>query len=90
MGANSKHEISIITGIYTFESEVNFQNYLKELGVPYVLRSLASMATPVITISKDCQVKKNVKRPETMYVEICCYKLFNYSFLDGACQFIKK
>merc|ERR1712038_1888891 len=55
MGANSKHEISLITGIYTFESEVNFQNYLKELGVPYVLRSLASMATPVITISKDCQ-----------------------------------
>ena len=62
MGANSKHEISIITGIYTFESEVNFQNYLKELGVPYVLRSLASMATPVITISKDCQVTSKLQK----------------------------
>ena len=48
--------MSLIMGIYTFESEENFQNYLSKLGVPYVLRSLASMATPVVTISKDCKV----------------------------------
>jgi len=53
--ASTTPEMSLITGIYTFESEDNFQKYLKKLGVPYVLRSLASMATPVITISKNCQ-----------------------------------
>ena len=55
--ASTTPEMSLITGIYTFESEDNFQKYLKKLGVPYVLRSLASMATPVITISKNCQVR---------------------------------
>ena len=78
-GANIKDEMSLITGIYTFESKENFQNYLKELGVPYVLRSLASMATPVITISKDCPVKKNSRGQSTVYVETGCFKLL-YSF----------
>ena len=54
--ASTTPGISHITGIYTFESEENFQNYLKKLGVPYVLRSLSSLATPVVTISKNCQV----------------------------------
>ena len=56
--ASTTPGMSLITGIYTYESEENFQNYLKKLGVPYVLRSLASMATPVMTISKNCQVRE--------------------------------
>ena len=40
---------------YDFESSTNFDNYLKELGVNFVLRKLAGLATPAITISTDCQ-----------------------------------
>jgi hypothetical protein len=47
-------EKSLITGIYNYESSENFQNYLKELGVSWVLRNLAGLATPVVTIAKDC------------------------------------
>ena len=56
--ASTTPGMSLIPGIYTYESEENFQNYLKKLGVPYVLRTLASMATPVMTISKNCQVRE--------------------------------
>lgn len=47
--------MSLIAGTYTFERQSNFQNYLKELGVPYVLRTLAGIARPVVTVSRDCQ-----------------------------------
>jgi hypothetical protein len=50
-------ERSLITGIYNYESSTNFQKYLKELGVPYMLRTLAGLATPVVTISKTCEEK---------------------------------
>ena len=49
--------MSLIPGTYTFERQSNFQNYLKELGVPYVLRTLAGIARPVVTVSRDCQVR---------------------------------
>ncbi len=49
---------SHITGSYYFKSSENFQDYLKELGVSYVLRSLAGLASPVVTISKNCDGKK--------------------------------
>ena len=51
--------MSHITGTFAFERQTNFQNYLKELGVPYVLRTLAGIARPVVTITKDGQVHKN-------------------------------
>ena len=49
--------MSLITGTFAFERQTNFQNYLKELGVPYVLRTLAGIARPVVTISRDSQVQ---------------------------------
>lgn len=45
---------SFVEGIYNYESSVNFNNYLKELGVSYLLRTFASMASPVVTIIKNC------------------------------------
>ena len=53
---SSQCKMSLIAGTYTFERQSNFQNYLKELGVPYVLRTLAGIARPVVTVSRDCQV----------------------------------
>ena len=53
--------MSLITGTFAFERQTNFQNYLKELGVPYVLRTLAGIARPVVTISRDSQVHKYKK-----------------------------
>ena len=54
--------MSLIAGTYTFERQSNFQNYLKELGVPYVLRTLAGIARPVVTVSRDCQVRGHTER----------------------------
>ena len=50
--------MSLITGTFAFERQSNFQNYLKELGVSYVLRTLAGIARPVVTISRDSHVCK--------------------------------
>ena len=45
----------MITGIYDYQSSVNFDNYLKQLGVNYVLRKLAALASPTVTIGTNCQ-----------------------------------
>ena len=45
---------NLIPGIYDYESSVNFDNYLKALGVNYVLRKLAGLAYPVVTIEPLC------------------------------------
>ena len=41
---------SLIAGEYTYQSSVNFDNYLKEMGLSYILRQMAAVARPVITI----------------------------------------
>jgi hypothetical protein len=51
----------LIPGIYDYESSVNFDNYLAELGVNYVLRKLAGLAYPTVTISKQCQDIDNIQ-----------------------------
>ena len=43
---------NLIPGIYDYESSVNFDNYLAALGVNYVLRKLAGLAYPVVTITR--------------------------------------
>ncbi|QQP42344.1 Fatty acid-binding protein, partial [Caligus rogercresseyi] len=44
----------LLTGTFTYGHSSNFEPYLKELGVPYLLRSLAQLASPTVTISKFC------------------------------------
>ena len=44
----------LIPGIYDYESSQNFENYLQELGVNYILRKLARLASPAVTISNSC------------------------------------
>ncbi len=45
--------LSLIEGIYKYEKSFNFNEYLKELGVSYMLRTFAGLATPIITITKN-------------------------------------
>ncbi|CAB4058047.1 unnamed protein product [Lepeophtheirus salmonis] len=51
---------SLLTGTFTYGHSNNFEAYLKELGVPYLLRSLALLASPVVTISKKCPFESSV------------------------------
>ena len=44
-------------GVFSYGSSQNFNNYLKELGVSYLLRTFAGMASPIVTISRDCNGK---------------------------------
>lgn len=45
----------LITGSYSYANSVNFENYLRQLGVAYFLRQLAMLAHPVVTITaKNC------------------------------------
>lgn len=44
----------LILGKYHLESTENFDEYLYELGVSYILRNLARLAKPTITISRTC------------------------------------
>ncbi|XP_054158694.1 fatty acid-binding protein-like [Oppia nitens] len=41
------------TGKFKLTSSDNFDEFLKELGVNFVLRNLAKTSTPVVEISKD-------------------------------------
>ncbi len=55
LSSSAAEGVSIV-GTYKFENSSNLDAFLKEVGVPYMLRSLSGMAMPIITISKDCQV----------------------------------
>ena len=48
-----------VPGVYSFESSTNFDNYLKALGVGFIMRQLAGLAQPVVTISLDCDKQDN-------------------------------
>jgi len=53
-GPSIINSTSLIEGTYNLESSENFNAYLQELGVSYILRNLASLAKPTVTISRDC------------------------------------
>ena len=77
--------MSLITGTFAFERQTNFQNYLKELGVPYVLRTLAGIARPVVTISRDSQVQyTKIKSSCTAKTKICNHSPYFQSANDQA------
>jgi len=50
---NSSQELHI-NGTYFYEKSENFDEYLTELGVGYFLRQLASLAFPILTVSRSC------------------------------------
>ena len=39
-------------GVFKYNSEYRFEEYLTELGVPWYLRALAKYASPTVTIKK--------------------------------------
>ena len=44
----------LIPGIYIYETSQNFDSYLEELGVNYILRQFAGWVTPIVNISTTC------------------------------------
>ena len=48
-------QCDLIPGIYDYQSSINFDNYLKALGVNSILRTLAGLASPIVSISTNCQ-----------------------------------
>jgi hypothetical protein len=52
--ANSNHNSNsnLIEGTFQLATAHNFEAYLAELGVNYVLRRLASLANPTVSISR--------------------------------------
>ena len=53
-----------VEGEFHYKSAVNFDPYLKELGVPYLLRTMAGLATPIVTISSDCPEETEAQENE--------------------------
>ena len=50
--SSSRSHSNLIEGTFQLESEHNFEAYLAELGVNIILRRLASLANPTVTISR--------------------------------------
>ena len=50
--ATSKIKAPLFTGTFYLESSDNFEAYLTELGVGYILRQLALLALPIVTIDR--------------------------------------
>ena len=47
-------DFSAAPGTYNYESAANFDSYLRALGVGFIMRQLAGIAQPVVTVSLDC------------------------------------
>ena len=50
--ANRSPEKCLAAGIYDYRDSYNFEAYLTELGVPWYMRSLARLASPIVTITR--------------------------------------
>ena len=50
--SSSRSHSNLIEGTFQLESAHNFEAYLAELGVNIILRRLASLANPTVTISR--------------------------------------
>ena len=73
---------NLITGIYDYQSSVNFDNYLKQLGVNYVLRKLAALASPTVTIGTNCQ--DHEKHVSNLKFLKLCHEHFIRYYIIGA------
>ena len=51
-----------VNGTYKFESSSNFDNYMKALGIGFIMRQLASLAQPVVTLSIECADEANITK----------------------------
>ncbi len=72
--SSSITSLSLIEGIYKYEKSFNFNKYLKELGVSYMLRTFAGMATPIVTITKSRpEVNKYTELMYAWFVH-CCHR----------------
>jgi hypothetical protein len=49
---NSRTNSNLMEGTFHLSTAHNFDAYLAELGVSYLLRRLASLASPTVTISR--------------------------------------
>jgi hypothetical protein len=58
---NSRPHSNLIEGTFHLSTAHNFDAYLAELGVSYLLRRLASLASPTVTISRYQQCEKEGK-----------------------------
>ena len=45
-------EFDLLPGTYKLDSSQNFEAYLKELGVGYLLRKLALLTSPTVTVKR--------------------------------------
>ncbi len=69
---------SWIPGVYRMENSTNMEEYLREAGVPYLLRKLSPMAVPVCTIGRHCQqVKKKKRKFPTGLLLVCSFCFLN-------------
>lgn len=56
---NNSSDSDLLLGKFSLNSTDNFDNYLAELGVSYILRQLAQLASPIVTISRTCPDLRN-------------------------------
>merc|ERR1712156_1270841 len=59
-----------VTGTYSLEESNNFDNYLKELGVGFILRQLAQVAQPTVTVGRNCS-----STPSPAEAEFCVWSI---------------
>jgi len=59
-----------VTGTYSLEGSSNFDSYLKELGVGFILRQLAQVAQPTVTVDRNCSAT-----PTPSEAEFCIWTI---------------
>merc|ERR1711874_886675 len=78
----------LISGTFRYQSATNFNSYLKEVGVNFIFRRLASLARPVVTITgcpeSDCSWE--IKTKTLVVTETVNFQLdqaFPHTTMDG-------
>jgi len=77
--------MSEVTGKFKLDSSDNFDNFLKELGVNFMLRKLANSTSPTVDISRvgDQFTMKTISTVKTSVVTFTLGQEFEEERLDG-------
>merc|ERR1712051_134302 len=81
LSAEQKKKMENWKGKYLMTSWENYADFLEKLGVPLLLRKLATMGTPIVEVTYDEETEVwNVSRTSTLFYQLIKLRSVDFKF----------
>merc|ERR1711936_1181248 len=81
LSTEQKRKMEKWIGKYLMTSWENYADFLEKLGVPLLLRKLATMGTPIVEVTYDEETETwNISRTSTLFYQLIKLRSVDFSF----------